>query len=225
MTLRQESSLDPTEVRTQLNFTSNSAFFYGVDALPSIKRRKPEVRRCPNIRESIFNPLHVDGESVPFEAQGTADQYAVGDLSGKFCSIPPSTAATTSTTGQQQRLQLLDHNLPLFGVRSVLGRALVFYESDGVAATCANLELDNEAMNTAYATFDQPVQGQFIFRQSAIDCDEQVFVYVEISKPDTSNSVRSENHAWHVHDKPVKPGKLLVQSKDWLMKSIPKLMS
>lgn len=200
MTVRQESSLDPTELHAALDLTGGSAYFFGIDALPSIRRRKPEVRRCPNIRESIYNPLHVDGESVPFEGQGTADQYAVGDLSGKFCSLPPGRS--------KLQLRLLDHNLPLFGARSVLGRALVLYEPDGAAAACANIELDNEPMNTAYATFDQPVQGQFIFRQSALDCEQQVHVYVEISKPDTLNALRSDNHAWHVHERAVKAGKL-----------------
>lgn len=96
--------------------------------------------------------------------------------------------------------------MPLFGSRSILGRALVFYEPDGAAAACANFELDGETMTTAYATFDQPVQGQFIFRQSALDCNDDVFVYVEISKPDTLNAMRSENHGWHVHEKAIKTG-------------------
>lgn len=31
-------------------------------------------------------------------------------------------------------------------------------------------------------------------------------MYIEISKPDTLNAVRTENHAWHIHEEPVKTG-------------------
>jgi hypothetical protein len=66
----QETPLDPTHIHLSLNFTSPSAYFYGIDALPSIKRRKPEMKKCPNIKETIFNPNRLDIENIPFESQG-----------------------------------------------------------------------------------------------------------------------------------------------------------
>ena len=73
----QETPLDQTQVHINLNFTSPTAYFYGIDALPSIKRRKPEMKKCPNIKETIFNPLRLDIENIPFEGQGTSDQVCV----------------------------------------------------------------------------------------------------------------------------------------------------
>lgn len=61
-------------------------------------------------------------------------------------------------------------------------------------------------INTAYSTFDRPIQGQFIFRQLANYCDDEVYVYIEISKPDTLNAARTENHAWSINENPVKTG-------------------
>lgn len=37
-------------------------------------------------------------------------------------------------------------------------------------------------------------------------CDDDVYVYVEISKPDTINAARTDNHGWHIHENPVKTG-------------------
>ena len=149
----QESPLDPTQVHIALNFTSPTAYFYGIDALPSIKRRKPEAKRCPNIHETIFNPLRLDVENIPFEGQGTSDQYAVGDLSGKFCSLtyPASPGKSDGITPiRTLNLYSVDYNLPLFGKNSIIGRALVFYDLEGNAVSCANVELLGGMINTAY---------------------------------------------------------------------------
>ncbi|KAK4337380.1 hypothetical protein RND71_043866 [Anisodus tanguticus] len=210
----QESPLDPTEFNINLNLTSPAAYFYGIDAIPSIKRKKPETKKCPNIKETIFNPNSLDSENIPFEGQGTTDQYAIGDLSGKFCSISYPAPSPNYKPGYNQPIKILslygnDYNLPLFGKNSVIGRALVFYDLEGNAVSCANIDLLGGNMNTAYATFDQPIQGQFIFRQSANYCNDEVFVYVEISKPDSLNAYRTDNHGWHIHDYPVKTGKNL----------------
>lgn len=133
-------------------------------------------------------------------------------MSGKFCSLtyPASLnsnyKADSITTIKSLNLYSTDYNLPLFGKNSIVGRALVFYDLEGNAVSCANIELLGGMINTAYATFDQPVQGQFIFRQMSNYCDDDVYVYVEISKPDTLNAARTDNHGWHIHEHAVKTG-------------------
>lgn len=67
------------------------------------------------------------------------DQYAIGDLSGKFCSLSyPSTINSNYksdgiTPIKSLNLYSTDYNLPLFGKNSIIGRALVFYDLEGNA--------------------------------------------------------------------------------------------
>ena len=200
----QESPYDVTMARVNLNFPNSDGHSYGIDELPMIIRRKSDTRVCPNIREIIYNPHHIEPSSVPPEGEATSDQYAVGDLSGKYGSL----------TGKSvEKIQVSDFNLPLFGPVSVIGRALTIYSSEGVAIACSNIEL-TQPMTTAFATFDYGIQGQFIFRQPMNDCNSDTYVYIEVSKPTASgsnrnthdHSERSLDHNWHIHVNPVDSG-------------------
>lgn len=199
----QESPYDVTVSRINLNFPNSDGHSYGIDELPMIIRRKSDTRVCPNIREIIFNPHHVEPSSVPPEGEATSDQYAVGDLSGKYGSL---------TGKSQEKIQVNDFNLPLFGPVSVVGRALTVYSSEGVAIACSNIEL-TQPMTTAFATFDFGIQGQFIFRQPFNDCNGDTYVYIEVSRPTSSGSSASSqsmertiDHSWHIHANPVDSG-------------------
>lgn len=196
--LSQESPFDPTKVEVNLKMMKN-AYSYGIDILPSIRRRKNEPKACPNIKETIYNPFFKDPEEIPPEGQGTTDQYAVGDLSGKFGSL-----ANKNT----EVFMSYDFNLPLHGTFSVIGRALVLYAPDGPPVACSNIEVVGVNITTAYATFDVPLQGQFIFRQPSGECNSDTYIYIEISKPDTSDSHKTSNHMWHIHEQPVNAGQL-----------------
>lgn len=199
ITLTQETPFDPTKIESNLKLNAK-AYSYGIDLLPTIRRRRNEPKACPNIKETIYNPFFKDPEEIPPEGAGTTDQFAVGDLSGKFGSL----------SGKDQEVfTSYDFNLPLYGQFSVVGRAIVIYAPDGPAISCTNIELDMGAnLTTAYATFDVPLQGQFIFRQLAGDCSSESYVYIEISKPDGPNNFKTLNHPWHVHEKSVNAGKI-----------------
>ncbi|KAG9510512.1 hypothetical protein GZH46_00940 [Fragariocoptes setiger] len=207
----QESPYDITVSRVNLQFPNSDGHSYGIDELPMIIRRKSDQRVCPNIREIIYNPHHVEPSSVPPEGEATSDQYAVGDLSGKYGSL---------TGKSQEKIQVSDYNLPLYGSLSVVGRALTIYSADGVAIACSNVELTTP-MTTAFATFDFGIQGQFIFRQPVKDCHSDTYVYIEVSKPDNNgpsvagtdtslgtgfDASRTINHNWHVHVNSVDSG-------------------
>ena len=193
----QNSPYEPTQIDMQLDL-HEVAFSYGIDVMPTIKRRKQEQKRCPNIRETIFNPFHIDPEEVPNQAEGTTDQYATGDLSGKF---------GTLANKKKEIINTLDFNLPLFGYFSVIGRAIVIYAPDGPSLGCANIELENLEMTTAYATFDVPLQGQFIMRQPKDQCFTDTYIYIEISRPYNRNYTKTFNHPWSIHTNPVNGGK------------------
>lgn len=214
----QDSPYDPTLARISLQLPNSDGHSYGIDELPMIIRRKSDTRVCPNIREIIYNPHHIEPSSVPAEGEATSDQYAVGDLSGKYGSL-----AGKST----ERIQVSDFNLPLFGPNSIVGRAMTVYSADGVAIACSNVELTTP-MTTAFATFDFGIQGQFIFRQPQNDCNGDTYVYIEVSRPmqhqqqnlapttggnsqpathqHETHGARTLDHNWHVHVNPVDSG-------------------
>jgi len=187
-----------------VSFTKLTYPALGIDLLPSIRRRKNEIKACPNIRETIYNPFYKDPEEIPPEGQGTTDQYAVGDLSGKF---------GTLNNKKTEVFTSYDFNLPLFGTFSIIGRALVLYAPDGPPVACGNIEASGVNITTAYATFDVPLQGQFIFRQPVDDCFSDTYVYIEISKPDSDGTDKTANHPWHVHDQPVNAGNTAQQNE------------
>lgn len=196
LTFSQETPFDATKVEASLKLNTK-AYSYGIDLIPTIRRRKNEPKSCPNIKETIYNPFFKDPEEIPPEGQGTTDQYAVGDLSGKF---------GTLSNKNQEFFTTWDFNLPLFGQFSVVGRAVVIYAPDGPAIACSNIELIGKNVSTAYATFDVPLQGQFIFRQPLGECSTDTYVYIEISKPDGSENKKTFNHPWHIHENPVTAG-------------------
>jgi len=196
MSFSQETPFDPTKIDVNLRLKTK-AYSYGIDLLPTIRRRRNEPKSCPNIKETIYNPFFKDPEEIPSEGNGSTDQFAVGDLSGKFGSL----------SGKEREVfTAYDFNLPLFGQFSVIGRAVVIYAPEGPAISCTNIELSGNNVTTAYATFDVPLQGQFIFRQATGHCYTDTYVYIEISKPDGGDNRKTFNHPWHIHESPVNAG-------------------
>lgn len=189
--LLQRTPYEPTEVSVNLRML-RPAYAYGVDVLPSIKRRRNEAKKCPNIKETIYNPFHIDPAWVPEPNMGTTDQYATGDLSGKYGNLSQL---------REEVFDAFDFNLPLFGYYSVVGRAIVIYAPDGPAVACSNLDMEGRDLTTAYATFDVPLQGQFIMRQATGECHTDTYIYIEISRPEGAGVNKTLNHKWHVHEK------------------------
>lgn len=196
ISFRQESPLDPTLVTINLNGLNNKAYSYGIDELPLIVRGdKTEV--CPNVKTVIYNPLKKSSDSVPEPNKGSADQYAVGDLSGKYGPLQ---------NREKHFQQVYDPQLNLFGVNSVIGRAIVVYYPDGRPLACANIELSGRRVVTAFATFDFPLQGQLILRQDRDDPSADTSVYLELSYPSGASNTKTYHHPWHVNDRAIATG-------------------
>lgn len=183
----QESPIDPTLVDIELK-RNKDAYSYGIDELPTIARSSEEPKKCNNINNIIFNPSNISPFSVPIEGLGTSDQYAIGDLSGKY---------GTLLQKENEKISTVDFNLPLFGAHSVVGRALVFYSHNGSTVACSNLDLSDSDMTVAFATFDRPVQGQVILKQRKHNCTDDTYVYFEISRS-AENSSNSFAHEWSI---------------------------
>lgn len=191
----QESPIDPTLVTIDLENLRQRAYSFGIDDLPIIHRGK-KSRSCPNIAKVMYNPLKVQPGNIPEPGSGSMDQYAVGDLSGKYGSLQ---------NRKKHFLQLYDTQLTLYGIYSVIGRALVIYYPDGSPLSCANIELNSDTI-TAFSTFVHPVQGQIIFRQAKDDPTSDTSVYVELSYSISDVQSTTFNHGWHITERPVETG-------------------
>ncbi|KAI2811849.1 hypothetical protein BLOT_003029 [Blomia tropicalis] len=192
----QESPIDPTLVDIELKH-NEYAYSYGIDELPTISRHNEEIKQCANINNIIYNPANISPFSVPIEGLGTSDQYAIGDLSGKY---------GTLLQKQDEKISTVDFNLPLFGKNSIVGRALVFYAPNGTTVGCANLEQPETEMAITFATFDRPIQGQIILKQRKNNCTDDTYVYFEISRSQNANgSLPSSTfeHEWSIREKSV----------------------
>ena len=187
--LAQESPLDPTLVDIDISL-NEAAYSYGIDELPTISRGSLNAR-CENINNIIFNPAAVSPFTVPIEGLGTSDQYAIGDLSGKYGTLQRKS---------NERISTVDFNLPLFGADSVVGRALVFYSTNGTILSCTNLDLEDTQMTVAFATFDQPIQGQLILKQPRNQCNQDTLVYLEISRQAEMLTNLTHRHSWTIRE-------------------------
>ena len=68
-----------------------------------------------------WNPLNVNPNKSPPPAEGTPDQYEMGDLSGKFGTL------------DNKRKYISTYNdtlLPLFDSKSILGRSIVIHKKE-----------------------------------------------------------------------------------------------
>lgn len=110
----------PTTVNVSLENLSSLAGGYHVHILP-IKQGSTEPCSNANI-QGHFNPLVWNVSTSPAPGAGTADQYEIGDISGKFGLL---------TGLSQLQVAYVDPSLPLTGPHSILGRSLVVHYRNG----------------------------------------------------------------------------------------------
>ncbi|KAK7113211.1 uncharacterized protein [Littorina saxatilis] len=174
---------EPTKVQLNLNPLGDGEVDYSLSTLP-VSNEPGE--RCSNLG-GIFNPFGVS-DTTP--ANGTKDQYPVGDLSGKFGRV------SGSSPGQ---LTLVDPTLDLMGPLSVAGRALTLRNSARVV--CGDLfdrGMAGGMYLSAVAKFTGDVVGEITLRQ---------FLYRDGTTTHTTVLVNLRNaedpqttgHNWHVH--------------------------
>ncbi|UYV73647.1 hypothetical protein LAZ67_11000182 [Cordylochernes scorpioides] len=125
-----------------------NAYSYGIDELPII-RRGSESSLCPNARHTIYNPTQISPDWVPKPGKGTNDQYAVGDLSGKY---------GTLQNRKNYFLSEQDPALSLFGKNSVIGRALMIYTPGQIIMTQDREDPDSDT--TIYAELSYIPNGR-----------------------------------------------------------------
>ncbi|CAN7937355.1 unnamed protein product, partial [Ixodes hexagonus] len=150
---------------------------------------------------TTFNPARVESFETPPAGWGTSDQYALGDLTGKYGPL--------SGKADLYR-QLLDPTLPMSGPESVVGRMLVACARNGVPLVCANILPVGRRLIRGRATFDGSVRGSVTITQDVswtqVEDDPLDDVYVDIGVCWTGPRNGSVDHNWHVHEKALAPG-------------------
>ncbi|XP_063847913.1 uncharacterized protein LOC135093003 [Scylla paramamosain] len=204
ITLTQASLFAPTDVTLALEGLKGMAGGFHVHELPALPPRNPGVAHC-SATKGHYNPYGVDVASSPEPGLGAHDQYELGDLSGKHGMLLGLEDAHATVT---------DHNLPLFGPRSVLGRSLVVHKAEGARWVCANLRPTRPQLR-ASVTFRYPLVGEIIFEQEADDplSDTSVLVTYLVYSDGSRNT--TGDHRWHVHLHP--PGR---DFYNWTMRCV-----
>ncbi|RXG69330.1 Superoxide dismutase [Cu-Zn], partial [Armadillidium vulgare] len=188
--IEQSSVFGPSELTLDLQNLREMAGGFHVHELPIKAPIKPGESTCPEAL-GHYNPYKVDPISSPAPGMGSHDQYELGDLSGKHGMLLGVNSISAT---------VIDHNLPLFGPRSVNGRSIVIHKDDGSRWVCANLRLVNTDLIRAVATFRYPLVGEIVMEQERDDpfSDTTVIVgpllYSDGSHNDTSN------HDWFINE-------------------------
>lgn len=186
--LQQASIFAPTDMTLDLKGLAGNAGGFHIHELPAKPQTRPEDFPC-GATKGHYNPYNVDPSTSPEAGLGSHDQYELGDLSGKHGLLTGLEDAMATVT---------DHNIPLFGSRSIMTRSVVIHKESGARWVCANLRPVIPQIR-AVVTFRYPIVGEIVFEQEEKDplADTQMMVthlvYSDGSKNDTSE------HRWYVN--------------------------
>lgn len=186
----QDYRLDPTIMTISLNHLRGRGKYYQVLEFPFSQRLTKEDNICSN--ESIgelYNPFNVDTNMT--SGQGSKDQYAIGDLSGKHGILDESQDVQSYFNSH------IDFNLPLFGTHSIIGRSIAIHKANGERWVCANIAYIEET-ETVQTVFHYPVVGKIVFRQEKDNPFAETMVFGQLEHSDTTQNTTS-NHIWRIH--------------------------
>ncbi|XP_051778125.1 uncharacterized protein cusr [Erpetoichthys calabaricus] len=149
----QNVFLQATSINVSLSNLKSLAGGYHVHILP-LGITGQGVDPCSDERiMGHFNPFSVNQSLSPPPANGTNDQYEIGDLSGKFGHLKNLNQLSDN---------YVDNNLPLSGLNSIIGRSLVIHYADGKRLQCADIVPDKASDGEwvrAKAVFGSTVKG------------------------------------------------------------------
>lgn len=189
----QRYILDPTVVTISLKNLMGRGKGFQIHQFPVAPKILPNEQQCSQFNVGLlFDPIGVNMSP----AEGTNDQYAIGDLSGKYGPLPDSVT-------EHHLAVFVDMNLPLFGSNSIVGRSVVVSASDDSRWICSSIGY-SESVVTAVASFYYPIYGKVIMRQLQENPWSETSVFVDLSYSDgTVND--TDHHAWNIFSLP--PGR------------------
>ena len=184
----QVSPFNPTDMTLHLQGLAQQAGGFHVHALPTGPPKNPGESTCGKTL-GHFNPYKVDPSVSPLPGLGSHDQYEAGDLSGKHGLLSDIEEVQATVT---------DHNLPVFGSRSIIGRSIVIHKAIGSRWVCANIRQDVPVLRAA-VVFRYPLIGEIIFEQEHDDplADTTILVGPLVYSDGSHND--TNKHDWHIH--------------------------
>ncbi|KAF7688296.1 uncharacterized protein cusr [Silurus meridionalis] len=187
----QHSPQGPTNIHVSLSSLEAKAGGYHVHLLPV--KSGPDACSNENVM-GHFNPYNVNISTSPSAANGTVDQYEIGDISGKFGSLNDQTKFEN---------HYKDCNMPLGGPNSIVGRSLVIHYRNGSRMQCADIAAMNSSDGywvTAKAIFNSTVKGTVIMSQQCFPDGSFGDVTLLV---DLKASVNVTNASWYISKSPV----------------------
>nr|XP_039259748.1 uncharacterized protein LOC120336197 isoform X1 [Styela clava] len=190
-TFTQKSPFDATQTSIALTGLASRTSGYHVHKFPVAQRLSSSENPCDaRFVSGHFNPYSVDVNASPSPGTGTADQYEIGDLSGKYGTLANKNEFSAMYT---------DWNLPLFGPNSIVGRSIVIHNADGSRLMCNTIGYPG-AVTTGFVAFKTPAYGTMYIRQESASPDADTSIFIELANQDKT---ATNTHNWHVHVYPV----------------------
>uniref|UniRef100_T1J9S4 Uncharacterized protein n=1 Tax=Strigamia maritima TaxID=126957 RepID=T1J9S4_STRMM len=155
-----------------------------------------------DVLQHRFNPFNTTNPRSDI-SEDSRDEYAVGDLSGKYGDLNDK---------DEESAELLDPNLQLQGPNNVIGRSVVIFKKEKrISWACANIELDApdgvEEIH-ALASFHDPKgfaygymrMTQLVGKNGAVS---DTWIEAKLRYPGLNNKNMSQGHHWSVYVNPV----------------------
>ena len=164
---KQSSPFSPTTVRVELSGLSSRADGYHVHEFP-VDEATQGSSKC-TAAGGHFNPRNVvrNGSSPT-----TLDAYEIGDLSGKFGGLLDQDTINSTYS---------DSYLPLFGIESIVGRAIVIHYPDGDRWLCANIVYDMETLSVTTSIASDTLQGRLVLTQLVNDPFSETIIFLDFN--------------------------------------------
>uniref|UniRef100_A0A182IXP5 Superoxide dismutase copper/zinc binding domain-containing protein n=1 Tax=Anopheles atroparvus TaxID=41427 RepID=A0A182IXP5_ANOAO len=151
-----------------------------------------------------WNPRNIDPKRSPPPAQGSTDEYELGDLSGKFGTLDDVSMYEESYN---------DTRLPLFGYESIIGRSIVVHKKERNRRwACSTLERGyspSEAREIrAIASFHHPAGYAYGYiRMTQLigndNSQSDTIIEVKLRYPGKHDRNVTHNHSWNVWVNPI----------------------
>ncbi|KAL0112201.1 hypothetical protein PUN28_011934 [Cardiocondyla obscurior] len=200
MELVQQTEYDITNVDVSLEGLDGKMSEYHIHTIPIEYGLEFPCEGASLYRHS--NPLVVNINGML--AQGTLDQYEIGDLSGKF---------GTLDSKKKYIMAYNDTTLSLFGLRSILGRSIVIHKKEkNLRWACSTIERGYSPTDAdelrAIASFHHPqgfVYGYIKMTQLVYKDGSQSETIIELNlrHPGKHNRNVTKNHNWAIYVNPV----------------------
>eukprot|EP00730_Choanoeca_flexa_P005522 TRINITY_DN11965_c0_g1_i1.p1 TRINITY_DN11965_c0_g1~~TRINITY_DN11965_c0_g1_i1.p1 ORF type:complete len:1752 (+),score=260.98 TRINITY_DN11965_c0_g1_i1:311-5257(+) len=187
VTMTQQSPYHPTSVT--FNLTGLNGFARGVKIGTFATEPALGDRKCSAAAiGGVFDPFRV----TPGMDVRTSDLDKVGSFAafGSFLNV------SLGLNG----LQLTDYNLPLFGIKNVMGRGLALLGS-GSELACADIGFDTD-MSEIVLELTGAIEGRLTLLQAEADYGRETLVRADIYYFNR-NTLPTNNHNWFIHTEPL----------------------